>query len=140
MENTVMITVQLEVQVASYMDEPEKEAERLIREAIAPHVHSEYNWDGRFAIVVKERPPVITTAMGLDDDGGETMRQLTIDGRQEDIPEHHERMKLFEAPKTMRGQLVIPDAETFCQVWTTEQRDAFNREALEEYGRLARLL
>jgi hypothetical protein len=37
------------------------------------------------------------------------MRQLTIDGRQEDIPERHERMKLFEAPKTMKGQMPMPE-------------------------------
>lgn len=35
------------------------------------------------------------------------MRQLTIDGRQEDIPERHEQPRMFEAPKTMKGQLSL---------------------------------
>lgn len=36
-------------------------------------------------------------------------RQLTMDGREEDIAPVHEQPRMFEFPKTSRGQLNMPD-------------------------------
>jgi hypothetical protein len=41
-------------------------------------------------------------------------RQLTIDGREADIAPVHEQPRMFEFPKTTRGQMALPDEKRYC--------------------------
>lgn len=61
-------------------------------------------------------------------------QHLSLDGRETariaGQTDGFERLSVFTpAPEQIPGQIAIPDAVTFCEVWSSAERHAFNRAA-----------
>lgn len=51
MERRLKATVEVDVEVAEWHEDPKRATTDLINEALTPHVHSPSNWNGRFIII-----------------------------------------------------------------------------------------